>query len=116
MAAGARAVGGDIRDGRSECSVLLLIVGLAVLREGSETVLFLYGIAVAGNNGSSMMFGGMIGMLLGIAVGYLVYAGLLRMPLRWFFTARLDARNHELTRCREFWIHSGSCRSPSPGG
>ena len=48
LAAGARAVGGDIRDGRSECSVLLLIVGLAVLREGSETVLFLYGIAAAG--------------------------------------------------------------------
>jgi len=87
LAASARAVGGEIRDGRSEYSVLLLIVGLAVLREGSETVLFLYGIAVSGNSGSSMMFGGMTGMLLGVTAGYLVYAGLLRMPLRWFFTA-----------------------------
>jgi high-affinity iron transporter len=67
--------------------VLLLIVGLAVLREGSETVLFLYGIAASGNGKSSLMFGGLIGMSLGIAAGYLVYAGLLRMPLRWFFTA-----------------------------
>jgi high-affinity iron transporter len=87
LAASARAVGGDIRDGRSECSVLLLIVGLAVLREGSETVLFLYGIAASGNGISSMMIGGMAGMLLGVATGYLVYAGLLRVPLRWFFTA-----------------------------
>jgi high-affinity iron transporter len=87
LAADAQAVGGDIRDGRSECSVLLLIVGLAVLREGSETVLFLYGIAASGQGQSSMMIGGLIGISLGIAAGYMVYAGLLRMPLRWFFTA-----------------------------
>jgi high-affinity iron transporter len=87
LAASARAVGGDIRDGRSECSVLLLIVGLAVLREGSETVLFLYGIAASEHGQSSMMLGGLIGMSLGVTAGYMVYAGLLRMPLRWFFTA-----------------------------
>jgi high-affinity iron transporter len=87
LAASAKAVGGDIRDGRSECSVLLLIVGLAVLREGSETVLFLYGIAASEQGQSSMMLGGLIGLSLGIAAGYMVYAGLLRMPLRWFFTA-----------------------------
>lgn len=88
LAANARLVGSDIRDGNSECSALLVIVGLAVLREGSETVLFLYGIAASGDGGqSSMMFGGMVGMLLGIAVGYTLYAGLLRVPMRWFFAA-----------------------------
>ena len=87
LAASAQAVGRDIRDGRSECSVLMIIVGLAVLREGSETVLFLYGIAASEQGRSSMLLGGLIGMTLGIAAGYLVYAGLLRMPLRWFFTA-----------------------------
>ena len=88
LAANARSVGGDIRDGRKECSVLLLIVGLAVLREGSETVLFLYGIAASETGGrSSMMLGGMVGMLLGIGVGYTIFAGLLRIPMRWFFTA-----------------------------
>lgn len=87
LAASARAVGGDIRDGRSECSVLMLIVGLAVLREGSETVLFLYGIAASDSSHSSMMFGGLTGMVLGVIAGYAVYAGLLRVPLRWFFTA-----------------------------
>lgn len=87
LAASARSIGGDIRDGRSECSALMLIVGLAVLREGSETVLFLYGIAASESGRSSMMPGGIAGMLLGIAAGYAIYAGLLRVPLRWFFKA-----------------------------
>jgi len=88
LASSARSVGGDIRDGRRACSVLFLIVGLAVLREGSETVLFLYGIAAAGSGGqSSMLLGGLLGMTLGSAVGYMIYAGLLRVPMRWFFSA-----------------------------
>jgi high-affinity iron transporter len=88
LAAGARSVGSEIRDGRRECSVLLIVVGLAVLREGSETVLFLYGIA-ASEGGASwpMLGGGLGGIAAGIAVGYALYAGLLRIPLRWFFTA-----------------------------
>jgi high-affinity iron transporter len=88
LAKSAKSVGKNITDGNSECSILLVIVGLAVLREGSETVLFLYGIAASNDGGqSSMMLGGLIGMLLGIAVGYMLYAGLLRIPLRWFFAA-----------------------------
>lgn len=87
LAASARSVGSDIRDGRSECSVLMLIVGLAVLREGSETVLFLYGMAASQSGRSSMLIGGLSGLVLGIVAGYAIYAGLLRVPLRWFFKA-----------------------------
>jgi len=88
LAANARSVGGAIRDGRRECSVLMIIVGLAVLREGSETVLFLYGIAAAEGGASwPMLIGGLAGIAAGIAVGYALYAGLLRIPLRWFFAA-----------------------------
>jgi high-affinity iron transporter len=88
MAANAKSIGKNISDGASECSVLLIIVGLAVLREGSETVLFLYGIAASNVDGqSSMLLGGAIGMLAGIALGYIVYAGLGRVPMRWFFAA-----------------------------
>jgi len=59
-----------------------------VLREGSETVLFLYGIAASDGGASlSMLAGGLAGIAAGITVGYAVYAGLLRIPLRWFFTA-----------------------------
>ena len=88
LAADARAIGGAIRDGRRECSVLFVVVGLAVLREGAETVLFLYGISTAENAGAlSLLAGGAVGVGAGIATGYAVYAGLLRIPLRWLFSA-----------------------------
>jgi len=88
LAADARALGSDIRDGRSECSALFLIVALAVLREGSESVLFLYGIAAsAGSGQSAMLLGGIAGVVAGSVVGYGIYAGLLRLPVRWFFGA-----------------------------
>ena len=88
LAADAREIGSAIRDGQRECSVLFVVVGLAVLREGAETVLFLYGISSAGDGGSAaMLIGGLIGTGLGVATGYAVYAGLLRIPLRWLFAA-----------------------------
>ena len=87
LAASARATGGDIRDGRSECSALLLIVGLAVLREGSETVLFLYGI-VAGSQASalSLAAGGIGGLLLAAGLSWLLYRGLVAIPLHRLFS------------------------------
>ncbi len=88
LAASARSVGADINAGRASSSILLAIVALAVLREGSETTLFLYGIAASGSDSlRTMLAGGLAGLLGGIAVGYAVYAGLLRIPLRWFFAA-----------------------------
>jgi high-affinity iron transporter len=86
LAANAKSLGKNISEGNSECSALLVIVGLAVLREGSETVLFIYGIAASDSGGqSSMLLGGITGLLAGIAVGYTIFAGLLRIPMRWFF-------------------------------
>lgn len=88
LAKNARSVGADISDGRSERSVLLVLVGLAVLREGSEATLFLYGIAASEGTGAMpMLMGGLAGLLIGAAVGYALYAGLLRVPMRWFFAA-----------------------------
>ena len=88
LAADARSVGNAIRDGRRARSAMLIIVGLAVLREGSETVLFLYGIAASEGDASwPMLAGGVVGIAAGVTVGFALYAGLLRIPLRWFFTA-----------------------------
>ena len=88
LAKNARSVGVAISDGRSERSVLLVIVGLAVLREGSEATLFLYGIAASEGTGAlPMLTGGLAGLLVGVVVGYAIYAGLLRVPMRWFFAA-----------------------------
>jgi high-affinity iron transporter len=84
----AKKIGGDIRTGSKELSVLAVVVLIAVLREGSETVLFLYGIAASGgNSASTMITGGVVGLVGGVAVGWLLFAGLLRIPIRHFFTA-----------------------------
>lgn len=88
LAAQARNTGQGIRNGSSECSTLFIIIAVAVLREGSETALFLYGITTADGHGAfATLMGGALGLLAGAAVGWTLYAGLLRIPLRWFFSA-----------------------------
>src|SRR5207247_3539684 len=67
--------------------VLAVVVGLAVLREGSETVLFLYGIAAGGDlTAGSLIAGGALGLAGGVAIGAALYLGLLRIPARRLFT------------------------------
>jgi len=87
LAANAKRIGGAVREGTSEMSVLLVVIAVAVLREGSETVLFLYGIAAAPDSSAGLMaVGGAIGLVGGVLVGWLMFAGLLRIPLKWFFS------------------------------
>ena len=81
------AVGRDVVAGVRPQYLLATVVGLAVLREGSEVVLFLYGIAIAQQDQVSTMFaGGLIGLGLGGGCGYLLYLGLLRFAARYLFT------------------------------
>lgn len=88
LAAQARHIGKGIRDGSSECSMLFVIIAISVLREGSETALFLYGISTAEGQGLTItLTGGALGLVAGATVGWTLYAGLLRIPLRWFFSA-----------------------------
>src|SRR5215208_3527730 len=49
LAAQAKSVGAEIREGAKALSVLLVVIAVAVLREGSETVLFLYGVSISGD-------------------------------------------------------------------
>lgn len=87
MAQQAQTVGANIRTGNQSMSLLLVVVGLAVLREGSEVVLFLYGIAFSGGvSAGGMLGGGVLGAVLGAGLGFVVYYGLLKVPLRWFFS------------------------------
>src|SRR5574340_8423 len=88
MAAHARSVGNAVKSGERAMSALPILIALAVLREGSETALFLYGIAAGDGtaSGVSMLSGGLLGLLAGIVAGWVLYAGLARIPLRHFFT------------------------------
>jgi high-affinity iron transporter len=67
--------------------VLAVVVGLAVVREGAETVLFLYGIAAGGGSLSELAFGGLVGLAGGMGLGFALYFGLLRIPARHLFAA-----------------------------
>jgi high-affinity iron transporter len=86
MAGAATRLGADVRAGKEPLWALSFAVGLAVLREGSEVVLFLYGIAAAGDNGAgAIAVGGGLGLAAGVAAGAGIYLGLVSIPLRHLF-------------------------------
>jgi high-affinity iron transporter len=86
LAASARAIGKAVISGSRPLYVLAVVCGLAVLREGSETVLFLYGIAASGGAGAvSLIAGGVLGLTGGVAIGAILYFGLLRIPTQQLF-------------------------------
>jgi high-affinity iron transporter len=81
------AVGRAVAGGARPLWALAVVVGVAVLREGSETVLFLYGIAAGGADGAAaLLAGGLVGIAAGALLGAALYLGLLRIPLRHLFT------------------------------
>lgn len=86
MVADARRIGDSVQGGQRPPWALLVVVALAVLREGAETVLFLSGM-MAGNSTSAweVLGSGSAGLAAGVLVGYLLYAGLSRIPLKTLF-------------------------------
>ncbi len=83
-----KAVGVEVATGERSLLALALVCGLAVLREGSEVVLFLYGIFASGSTTvPGMVVGGALGVLAGAGVSALLYAGLLAIPARYLFSA-----------------------------
>jgi high-affinity iron transporter len=81
-----RAVGQAVAEGSKSLLALSVVVGVAVLREGSEVVLFLFGVAASGGGSAwALTAGGIIGLLLGAAVCLLTYFGLMRIPPRALF-------------------------------
>jgi len=81
-----RAAGEAVVAGSKSLLALAIVVAVAVLREGSEVVLFLYGVAAAQGGGSwAMVAGGFAGLALGSLVCLLTYLGLLSIPSRYLF-------------------------------
>jgi high-affinity iron transporter len=82
-----RRLGEAVALGTRSVAVLGVVVALAVMREGSEVVLFLTGIAMqAGDSIAAMELGSVGGLALGAAVSAVVYLGLAAVPLRRVFT------------------------------
>jgi high-affinity iron transporter len=81
-----RRIGTAVSEGAKPLTALAVVVGLAVLREGSEVVLFLYGIMASGTSGSALLVGGLLGIAGGAAFTALTYLGLLAIPSRYIFS------------------------------
>ena len=82
-----RSAGQAVVEGSKSLLALAVVVGVAVLREGSEVVLFLYGVLAGGDSGWDVVLGGFAGLLLGAMVCLLTYFGLVRIPMRALFAS-----------------------------
>jgi high-affinity iron transporter len=71
--------GGNVR------FAVMAVAFLAVAREGLEAALFLIAAATA-ENGADVLIGGLIGLAIAVAAGWLVVLGGRRLPMRQFFT------------------------------
>lgn len=78
--------GNAVKEGEKPLYILAGVIALAVSREGSELVLFLNGILVSGSDTLSLIAGGILGLVAGVALGGVMYFGLLRIPTRHIFS------------------------------
>jgi high-affinity iron transporter len=86
MAREMKQVGAQVSAGERPMTALAVVVGVAVLREGSEVVLFLYGIASQGGTSTAALLGGgALGVLAGAVVTAMMYYGLLAIPAHRLF-------------------------------
>jgi high-affinity iron transporter len=88
MVSNARHLGQSVQGGQKAPWALLVVVALAVLREGAETVLFVGG-SLTGNTTVqpvAVLSAVAAGILAGALVGVGIYAGLSRIPARRVFS------------------------------
>ncbi len=87
LAAELKAAGHAVATGHKTLMALATVVGIAVLREGSEVVLFLYGNMVANNSGVWEVLAGLvIGLATGAALSMAMFLGLILIPTRYLFS------------------------------
>jgi high-affinity iron transporter len=86
LAAEVARVGEAVRTGSRSILALGVVCAVAVMREGSEIALFMYGLAAsAGSTTSELVVGSILGLLVGVAVTALTYLGLATIPQRRLF-------------------------------
>lgn len=86
MAAEMKALGRAVGAGEKSLFAMAVVVAVAVLREGAEVALFLYGIAASSTEGAgALIAGGLLGIAAGAAVSYVLYRGLVAIPLKRLF-------------------------------
>lgn len=79
-------VGRAVCEGQKPLYTLGVVVALAVLREGSEIVLFIFGLSASGEAVPAIVSGSAIGALAGVAAGGVIYYGLIKISPKHFFS------------------------------
>ena len=88
MRSHSRTMGAELRaqvDAAATSSAIMTIAFVAVLREGLETVLFLLSAETSSSSGSSVVLGGVIGIVVAAVLGRIFYTAGHRLNLRTFF-------------------------------
>jgi len=88
MVSEAKQLGQSVQQGQQTPWALVVVVALAVLREGAETVLFVAG-SLTSNSATTpaaVLSAGLAGLLGGALLGLGIYAGLSRIPTRRVFS------------------------------
>lgn len=80
-----RQLSSSIKAGKAPLYSLLLVVFFSTLREGAEIVLFTYSSYISGVEFDKIIYGLIIGLNLGIAFGFALYFGMLKIFGRYFF-------------------------------
>ncbi len=78
-------VGKAVAAGERTLFALSSVVGLAVLREGAEVALFLYGVLASGESGWDVFAGGVAGLALGGLTSVATFYGLVAIPPKKLF-------------------------------
>ncbi|GJD39360.1 MULTISPECIES: FTR1 family iron permease [Methylobacterium] len=81
-----KAAGESVRRGETTSAALAFVVGAAILREGAELVLFLYGLVASGTSGPDLQIGALAGVGAGILISAVSYFGLAAIPTRYVFS------------------------------
>ncbi len=86
LAAEVKRVGDAVRTGSRSIVALGVVCAVAVMREGSEIALFMYGlVAAGGSTAGELIAGSIFGLLAGVAVTAVTYLGLVTIPQRRLF-------------------------------
>jgi len=85
MAQELSSVGKAVAAGDRTLYALASVVGLAILREGAEVALFLYGVLASGESGLDVFLGGVMGLTLGAATSFATFYGLVTIPPKHLF-------------------------------
>jgi high-affinity iron transporter len=86
LAARLKDMGSEIAAGRASLMSMAAVVALAILREGAEVVLFLYGVVASSTEPPTLLLaGGLGGLALGALASVLLYRGLLAIPAKRLF-------------------------------